>query len=92
MTWLKADDTECTCNLSNRVFKGKDNLTAFFHETLFALVTSLKTEIAQDIRFNNYRTYVERVVECSNPAFVGLEFHCTLEFADGKLKRLWALQ
>ena len=59
---------------------------------MFGPVTKLKTEIIQEVRFNKYRTYVERVIECSNPEFVGLEFHWTLEFEDGEIKRVWALQ
>ena len=89
-TW--ADDAEFIYLLSNRVLKGKENLRPFFQETMFGPVTKLKTEIIQEIRFNRYRTYVERVTECSNPEFVGLEFHWTLEFEDGKIKRVWALQ
>ncbi|MHA2042821.1 MAG: nuclear transport factor 2 family protein [Candidatus Thorarchaeota archaeon] len=89
-TW--ADDAEFTYLLSNKAVKGKDRLRPFFHETMFAPVTKLKTEITQQVRFKQFRTYVERVVECSNPDFVGLEFHWTLEFEDGKIKRLWALQ
>ncbi len=87
-----AEDAEFIYMLSNRVVKGKDNLRTFFHETMFAPVTKLKTEVTQQVRYNKYRTYIERVVECSNPDFVGLEFHWTLEFEDGKIKRLWALQ
>jgi len=87
-----ADDAEFIYLLSNRIIKGKDNLRPFFHETMFAPVTKLKTEITQQVKFNQFRTYIERVVECSNPDFVGLEFHWTLELGDGKIKRIWALQ
>lgn len=89
-TW--AEDAEFTYLISNKTVKGKENLRPFFQETMFAPVTKLKTEITQQVRFNNFRTYVERVVECSNPDYVGLEFHWTLEFEDGKIKRLWTLQ
>lgn len=89
-TW--ADDAEFTYLLTNSIVKGKENLRHFFQETLFGPVTKLKTEITQKVRFNKYRTYVERVTECSNPEFVGLEFHWTLEFENGKIKRVWALQ
>ncbi|MHA1965119.1 MAG: hypothetical protein ACXACG_03515 [Candidatus Thorarchaeota archaeon] len=89
-TW--ADDAEFTYLLSNRVIKGKENLRSFFKETMFDPVTKLKTEITQDVRFRNFRTYVERVTDCSNPDFVGLEFHWTIEFGNGKIKRVWALQ
>ena len=89
-TW--ADDAEMIFQLSNNVVKGKDNLRSHFQANLFDPVTSLKTDLTQTIRFKNYRTYVERVTECSNPAFVGLEFHWTIEFDNGKIKRIWALQ
>jgi hypothetical protein len=89
-TW--ADDGEMTFLLSNRAVKGKDNLRPFFQANLFDPVTKLKTELTQEVRFRNYRTYVERVTECSNPDFVGLEYHWTLEFEDGKIKRIWTLQ
>jgi hypothetical protein len=86
------DDAEFIYLLSNRMVKGKDSLRPFFHETMFGPVTELKTEITQQIRFKKFRTYIERVVECSNPDFVDLEFHWTLEFGEGKIKRIWALQ
>ena len=89
-TW--ADDAEFTFLLTNRVVKGKENLRPFFQETLFGPVTSLKTEMIREVQFNKYRTYVERVTECSNPDFMGLEFHWTIEFDNGKIKRVWALQ
>ena len=89
-TW--ADDAEFTYLLSNRAIKGKDNLRSFFQQTMFDPVTKLETEITQDVKFRNYRTYVERVTECSNPDFVGMEFHWTIEFEDGRIKRVWALQ
>jgi hypothetical protein len=87
-----ADDAEFIYLLSDKVVKGKENLRPFFQETMFDTVTKLKTKITQEIQFNKYRTYVERVTECSNSDFVGLEFHWTLEFEDGKIRRVWALQ
>jgi hypothetical protein len=87
-----ADNAEFTFLLSNRTVKGKEHLRPFFQQTLFDPVTKLTTKIVQEVRFNNYRTYVERVTECSNPDFIGREFHWTIEFEDGKIKRVWALQ
>jgi hypothetical protein len=89
-TWT--DDTEFVFLISNTSVKGKENLRSFLQKNMFDPVTKLETEIAQEIQFGNFRTYVERVTECSNPDFVGREFHWTLEFADGKIKRVWTLQ
>ena len=87
-----SEDVEFSFLLTDNVVKGRENLRPLLQKMLFDPVTKLKTEIVQEIRFRNFRTCIERVTECSNPDFVGLEFHWTLEFADGKIKRVWALQ
>jgi hypothetical protein len=87
-----ADDAEVTFLLTKNVVKGKELLRPFFQKNLFDPVTELKTELTQKVQFRNYRTYVERVTECSNPDFVGLEYHWTIEFEEGKIKRIWTLQ
>lgn len=87
-----SDDVEFSFLLTDNVVKGRENLRPLLQKMLFDPVTKLKTEMVQEIRFKNFRTYIERVTECSNPDFVGLDFHWTLEFADGKIKRVWALQ
>ena len=87
-----ADDAEVVFLLTNNVIKGKEFLRPFFQKNLFDPVTNLKTELTQKVQFRNYRTYVERVIECSNPDFVGLEYHWTIEFEAGKIKKIWTLQ
>ncbi len=87
-----SDDARVIFLLTNNVVKGKDSLRSFFQANLFDPVTKLKTELTQKVQFRNYRTYVERVTECSNPDFVGLEYHWTIEFEAGKIKRIWTLQ
>ena len=89
-TW--ADDTEFVFLLSNNSIKGKENLRPFLQKNMIDPVTQLKTEMTQEIKFGKYRTYVERVTECSNPDYIGREFHWTLECEDGKIKRVWTLQ
>lgn len=89
-TW--SDDVELSFLLTNTVVTGKENLRPFLQKNMFDPVTKLKTEMIQEVKFRNFRTYVERVTECSNPDFVGREFHWTLEFEDGKIKRVWTLQ
>jgi len=89
-TW--AENARIEFLLTGKVVEGKENLRKSFLEQLFNPLAGIKTEIAKELRYKNFRTYVERITECSDTNLVGLEIHWTLEFKDGKIDRVWTLQ
>ena len=89
-TW--ADNASIEFLLTGKVVEGKENLRKSFLEQLFNPSAGIKTEIAKELHYKNFRTYVERITESSIPDLAGLEILWTLEFKDGKINRVWTLQ
>jgi hypothetical protein len=89
-TW--ADNARIVLLLTGTVVEGKEDLRKTFQEQLFNPNLGIKTEIANELHFNNFRTYIEQITECADSKFVGLEVHWTIEFKDGKINRAWTLQ
>ena len=89
-TW--ADDAKIEFLLTGNTVEGKENLRKSFLEQLFSPSAAIKTEIAEELHYKNFRTYIERITESSIPNLAGLEIHWTIEFKDGKISRVWTLQ